>query len=175
MMPTPGFWPPRFALLYDIVVQVVLALPSYVFGTSSGCSSPLPSGFGSKSLAPTILAWPPVADGVVLVCGGALLFAPPLLLSWSLFIAPLSRNCAIAMTDSSARIASRMRIRPPQEPFGFGSSCRRRPFPFDGGGGWRRTGRVSAAALYAGCGWRYPFGSASYVGCGVGSSAGGPG
>ena len=66
-MPTPGFSPPKFALLYDIVVQVVPCLPSYVFGTSSRCSSPLPSGFGSTSRAPTIFA---MLTGAVLVVAG---------------------------------------------------------------------------------------------------------
>src|SRR5438445_12534008 len=103
MIPTPGFSPPRFGRLYDIVFQVVLGSPSYVFGTSLGCSWPSPAG--SKSLALAIVAFPPVAGGVVLVRGGALLFVPPSPLPWSLFIAPLRRNCAIAITDRSPGVA----------------------------------------------------------------------
>src|SRR3954453_20555707 len=94
-------------------------------------------------------ALPPAAGGGPLVCGGLLVLVPPSPLAWSLVIPPLSRDWAMATTDSSARIASRIRIRPPQEPLRFGSSCRRRPLPFDGGGAWRRTGRVSAAVFCA--------------------------
>src|SRR5262245_11104683 len=120
-MPTPGFSLPNLALLYDIVVQVVLCLPSYVFGTSSRCSSPLPCGGGSTSRAPTILIAP--LAGALLVAGGGLASSEPLSPA-GLF---LSRNCAIATTDSSASTASRIRIGPPQPRRSRGPSGRRRP------------------------------------------------
>ena len=67
---------------------------------------------------------------------------------WSLFIAPLTRNWAIAITDSRARTASRIRIRPPRA---FGAASARRPAACAGrcrsaaAAACRRTGRVSAA------------------------------
>src|SRR6266542_3388514 len=113
MMPTPSLVPPRSArFLYDMVVHVVSGSSSYEFFTSSGCSEPLPSGGGSKSFAAAIL--------MVLLTGAELLgvdLAPLLVSLSSPVTAGLIRNCAIAITDSRARTASRIRIHPPRRGF----------------------------------------------------------